>query len=679
MVLDERYPNPDVDAKVLLVSMPFGPLMMPSIGLGLLKEVLRRHQVRANVFYFNIDFAKLIGPKVYSKIAAGAPANHDLAGEWLFSHTLFEGRRADPRDYIDAVLMGGQKAHRKDRGSLRAPSEEFIAELLSARDHALTFIEGCVDRLLALDPKIVGFTSVFQQNVASLAVARRLKELRPSVFTMLGGANCESVMGKEMLERFSFVDAVISGEAEETLPAVVRCVLAGTALPEIPGAMLRAAKKKLSLVTGTKTTSTAALSNMDALPTPNYDEYFEQFTGADLKIESPPHVLFETARGCWWGEKNHCTFCGLNGETMAFRSKSAARALEELKEITSRHPGHPVSVVDNILSMSYFRDFVPALAEQGLDADLFYEVKSNLTKDQVRLLSEARISRIQPGVESLSDQVLTIMRKGVRAIQNVQLLKWCKEFGIKPEWNFLWGFPGEDPGEYEKMARLVPRLGHLPPPHGGNPIRLDRFSPNFTQSDQLGFKDVEPYPAYGFVYDLPEEALGNMAYYFTYEYKDGRRVPEYVAPLAATLPQWQEEYEGSDLLAVDKGEHLLLLDFRSCAATTVRVLDGFDRWLYLECDAARTVDALVARAVQAGIPDADSARVRAALGQFDSDGLMLSDGRLHLSLAIPLGVYSPGARVLEKILGLSGGADAPDADTLDSAPDSSQAVVAQRG
>ena len=45
--------------------------------------------------------------------------------------------------------------------------------------------------------------------------------------------------------------------------------------------------------------------------------------------------------------------------------------------------------------------------------------------------------RIQPGIESLSDHVLKLMRKGTTALQNIQLLKWCREYGVQPEWNLL--------------------------------------------------------------------------------------------------------------------------------------------------------------------------------------------------------------------------------------------------
>ena len=131
--------------------------------------------------------------------------------------------------------------------------------------------------------------------------------------------------------------------------------------------------------------------------------------------------------------------------------------------------------------------------------ELFYEVKANLKKAQVRLLRDAGVRVIQPGIESFSNDVLARMRKGVRGLQNIQLLKWCKEFGITPQWNLLWGFPHEPPEEYARMAALLPLLTHLTPPQTASAIRIDRFSPNFDRAEALGFADVQPFaglPAY---------------------------------------------------------------------------------------------------------------------------------------------------------------------------------------
>src|SRR5579872_2764363 len=105
--------------------------------------------------------------------------------------------------------------------------------------------------------------------------------------------------------------------------------------------------------------------------------------------------------------------------------------------------------------MRYFGDFIPELIEAKLGLELFFEVKANLKKEQLRMLRDAGARSLQPGVESLSTSVLSVMDKGVRGLQNVQLLKWCKELGIVPRWNLLWGFPGEPEAEYARMAEDV--------------------------------------------------------------------------------------------------------------------------------------------------------------------------------------------------------------------------------
>ena len=114
----------------------------------------------------------------------------------------------------------------------------------------------------------------------------------------------------------------------------------------------------------------------------------------------PASILFETSRGCWWGERSHCTFCGLSDATMPFRGKSARRAVDELVHLTNRYPGCAVVGVDSIWNVRAFDDFLPELVARRLDVELFYEVKANLKKAQVRLLRDAGVRVIQPGIRA---------------------------------------------------------------------------------------------------------------------------------------------------------------------------------------------------------------------------------------------------------------------------------------
>src|SRR5215212_3244549 len=413
--------------------MPFGPLFYPSIALSLLKAALTREGVKTRIHYFTFDFAQRVGLRFYRGVSDGdRPQQRHLPGEWIFSGSLFPATPEDERNYVESCL---KRKPGKTSPSRRLLSQAAIDGVLRARRAVDGFLDACVERILRDSPRIVGLTSIFQQHTASLALARRLKEASPETFVVIGGANCEGVMGAETVRQFPYVDATVSGEGDLLFPELVRRVLASQSIEGLPGVRTRAS---IDADFATKRFDNApTVMRMDELPYPDYDDYFEQFAATPYTRSWQPGIFFETSRGCWWGEKNHCTFCGLNGATMLFRSKSAERALDELDTLTKRHRGAQVTITDNILDLSYFKDVIPELARLGGKHDLFSEVKANLRKEQVRMMRDGGIRTIQPGIESLSDSVLKLMRKGVSGLQNIQLLKWCKERGVDPVWNFL--------------------------------------------------------------------------------------------------------------------------------------------------------------------------------------------------------------------------------------------------
>jgi len=420
-------------ADVVLVSMPFGELFSPSMGLSLLKGALNRDGVPSVIRYFGLPFARRIGRPLYFDLSTDDRLSaRQLAGEWLFAAALFDRTSEDDERYFNDILRCRSGWVIEDVPPLHPAT---IRRLADSRRHVEPFLDECVEEVLALRPRLVGFTSVFQQHVASLALARRLKERAPNVTIVFGGSNCEGVMGAETVRQFPFVDAAVSGEGDLIFPEIVQRVLKGSPLAGLEGVKTRETVRREFLFGSFD--NAPPVRDMNALPYPDFDDFFDEFNATGFRSTWQPRLFFETSRGCWWGEKKHCTFCGLNGQTMEFRSKSGARALEELTFIVERHPGCEIQVVDNILDMRYFNDFLPALAASDLEVELFYETKANLKKEQVRALRDAGVMSIQPGIESFGDNVLALMRKGVTALQNIQLLKWCTELGVRPYWNVL--------------------------------------------------------------------------------------------------------------------------------------------------------------------------------------------------------------------------------------------------
>jgi ribosomal peptide maturation radical SAM protein 1 len=280
-----------------------------------------------------------------------------------------------------------------------------------------------------------------------------------------------------------------------------------------------------------------------------------------------------------------------------------------------------VLAVDNIMSYGYFRDLLPMLKQRNPGVSLFYEMKANLK----------RVLSIQPGIESLSSHVLRLMRKGVSALQNVALLRMCREYGIELAWNLLYGFPGETPEDYQETAEVIEALYHLKPPGAVARIRLDRFSPNFDFAEQFGFVNVRPNGIYGHLYGLPPGAIANLAYFFEFDYADGHTPAAYVAPALEKIEAWKANRGGDLVKRYGSEPELTLVDTRPGRRSLHFPLNGLQREIYDFCDEIRSLDALEAFAAQrAGRPVA----IGALIAQFLEYKLMLREGGHYLSLAV---------------------------------------------
>lgn len=599
---------------VMFVVMPFADVARPAIGVSLLKPAVGRLGFSSHVEYFNIRLAELIGLPLYNELANSFPTE-SLIGEWFFADAVFGEDIPHESDYISKIL------------SRYTWQKEKIESILLARQHRDRFLEDCVDRIKELHPRVVGFTTTFHQSCACLALARRLKQLPNPPTIIFGGANCEGEMGLQMTRSFPWIDYVCSGEGDVTLPAFVESLLREGKAPPSHG-LLTSAKDQ-------QRTAPEPVGDLDLLPYPDYSDYFERTQASPLQGELRIDVLIETSRGCWWGAKQHCTFCGLNGDTMTFRSKSPQRVLDELGYLLRTYGVNRIECVDNILDLKYISTLFPALSRSGLNLEMFYEVKANLRYDQLAMLYAGGVRSIQPGIESFSNQVLRLMKKGCSGFQNIQLLRWCEEMGIQVGWNILSGFPGESATEYEHMAKLVPLLTHLAPPTGCSPVRLDRFSPFFTQADAFGLGRVRPAPAYYYVYPLGRRELARLAYFFDFDYPNEVHPFEYTLGLSREVNRWLELRalgpEQHPRLDVEwRQDRLVFTDTRPAATAGSHELRGLAAEIYLQCDVSQTVSGLKRQLANGP----EEAEIRKELLRCLNARLMVEEEGHYLSLAV---------------------------------------------
>jgi len=620
---------------VVLVSMPFAEVQRPSIALGLLHASLAGTAIQSEVVYGNFGLAERIGLVAYQAMQL-VPTDH-LLGEWCFASRLFPTSEEKDDEYLNLVLEVRCTG-------FPASLEERKDQMRWVRRQSAAYVDWLAEKIVGKKPKIVGCSSVFQQHCASLALLNRIHELSPETILLMGGANCEGDMGVQTLRSFPWVDCIVSGEADTIFPKLCR-VLLDDGRAATPGSFpdgvvtQRQLKNPFPILSQQPQAAPRSLvHNMDALPLPDYSHYFQALNESTLTNLIKPGLLAESSRGCWWGEKFHCTFCGLNGAGMQYRLKSAARVLEELSELKRLYSVTNIQFVDNILDMSFFKTVLPQLAAADEKFSLFYETKANLKREQVELLARAGVRWIQPGIESLDDKILALLAKGNSTLMNLQLLKWCLELDIDVSWNLLCGIPGESDSWYANMANWLPSIFHFQPPTGLSRVRYDRFSPYHMRPHDFDLT-LEPSRTYPYVYPLSKDALMQLAYSF----EDNQR-PRHMhrafsdepgqQRLQEAVMYWNELWRGSRpvLQVHDDGERLRFVDTRPFAIHQSWTTTGLEAKIYRLCDSARTPAALKSQLTNNG--DVSREEIDAAIGMLLAHKVLLSMNDKLLAIGV---------------------------------------------
>lgn len=507
--------------KIALVNMPFATADIPSLALTQLKSVAEKElgdRVSCDILYLNLDFLNFLGTKLFHAIAVAIQANTSGLGDWFFSADAFPDKPDDPEVYLTRHFS-----------EQRAELGELKQQMLNKRRVVGQFLRSLIDRYRLTDYSMVGFTTMFSQNVGSIAMAKALKKRRPEMVTVMGGANCETPMGAVLCKNVPEIDFIFSGPALHSFPKLIGHLLAGEEdeCHRMPGVLTQ---RKLGETSPGQWREIGQELDIEVEVPLEYKDFFSAFDSKVRDAALRPKIPFETSRGCWWGERSHCTFCGLNGMTMKYRAMSPAKALAQFQRLFEKYSSRAVvfESVDNILPREYLMDVLPHL-ETPEHAILFYEVKADLKEWEIATLSKARVKHIQPGIEALNTTTLKLMKKGTTSFQNLKFLMHCRHYGIMPLWNLLVGFPLEPEEVYEKYYRDIPLLTHLDPPSGAHPVRFDRYSPYHKLAAEYGLK-LRPADFYGMIYPFPQEDLEHLAYFF--------RDEDFQAPYITSTAKW---------------------------------------------------------------------------------------------------------------------------------------------
>lgn len=610
--------------QVALVNMPFSYAKYPSIQLGALSALLKSNGIPVDCHHLNVRFAHLIGVELHESICE----KRALFGEWLFSYLLFRDnpKRAEYPHIFKPVFEQVAQECSKPIGYFEEMATRIAPQFLTRVLTAINWGQY----------KLVGFTSTFDQNVASLTMAKLIKDLYPDITIVFGGANFDGEMGLEHFRAFPFIDLVVVGEGEESFLPLVRRVLGGNTGDYPNGVTYRNGGKIM------QTPKAPLFSNFAKTGPPDYDDYYQLLAELGETAQGLDRILlYEGSRGCWWGEKHHCTFCGLNAQSMKFRAKAPEQVLNEIADLSQRYDAVRFRLVDNIIDMGYIDDVFGRLAANHCDLEVFIETKSNLQKRQIKTLAAGGVKCMQPGLESLSLNQLRAMDKGATPMQNIICLKWSLYYRVTVLWNILLGFPGETNEDYQGQLNLIPSLLHLQPPEATGKFWLQRFSPYFTRPHEYGVRITGPGLAYEYVYDARQIDLKKIAYDFEYELDNWTVDPHLYQELVAAIEGWKRVHKSGDkpFLYYSKApNYVTVYDGRNSKSPTRRRYEGLAALVIEICNESAKSPEQIRTAV-ADRADCSDAILSSVLDILTVHCILYEERGKYFTLAIPENPY----------------------------------------
>lgn len=622
--------------KVLLLAMPFAGVSIPSIQLPILDGYCRKRGIKIETRHLYLKAAEFYGLQNYHSLIH--PPNDSYTAQMVFSRYVFPDHWKKNEEKFRKYY--NQHITKKTKQQLS------FHEYVNRTDLFYQWIFNHVD-WKSFD--IIGFTLNYGQLLPSLAVAKKIKEITFEKKIVFGGSRTVDTLGKNLLGAFNYIDFIVSGDGEDALFFLASDYENYRSIP------------RLMYKTGDKViwNKSEAVVNLDTLPIPSYDQFYDELASISLEIQNYYHYYgrlpVEISRGCWW---NRCTFCNLNIQHHCYREKSVTNILKEIRWLSERYHMMEFQLIGNTLPRTEYRNLFENLKNLKRDFSFFVEARAGqLTSDDYSLMKEAGFMMIQTGIESFSKNYLRKINKGVRVIDNIAALKFCKENEIKNNYNLLVRYPNEESIDFEETKKIVHLLkAYLDPPQLCE-FRVMHGSYIERHPDKFNIERLKYAPIDLIIY--PREFLEKeFAFVFNYKQKNFKTEQ----PWESLVEEWKKERETFDLdciayknminqlifYFVDGGNFIKIYDKRDRQNIKIFMLNALERQIFLSC-----IDIISIEELQKKFNDVPEFKLIAILQSLEQNGLLFVEDNHYLCLPLRYRIHKTSEKMIECLVNIS--------------------------
>lgn len=290
------------------------------------------------------------------------------------------------------------------------------------------------DKLLSRESNIVGITTSTLTYNPARNIVKKVKKEMPNCITIFGGPHV-TVLDKETLKETPEVDIIVRGEGERTLLEIAKTISNNkdNKISNIKGITFRNQNEIIRNV------NRSFIKNLDELPHPAFDHFkLKKYT-----INGKRYLPIITSRGCPF----HCTFCLASKMCgTGFRTRSPEKVIDELEWLKNEHKADIFAFYDDTFTFNMNRayEICEGIKKRGLDLPWDCRTRVDRINPEILLkMREANCQLIHFGIESGSQKMLNIMKKGTTVEQNAKGIKMAKESGIAVAISVVVGYPGE--------------------------------------------------------------------------------------------------------------------------------------------------------------------------------------------------------------------------------------------
>ncbi|MFH1719806.1 MAG: radical SAM protein, partial [Planctomycetota bacterium] len=284
--------------------------------------------------------------------------------------------------------------------------------------------------ILADDPEFIGFSVMYPRQILfSLAIAKFLHSslsvpgrIKPII--VMGGATISALNGQEILNACPFVDAVFEGEGE----AGLGMLCSDRDFSGIPGLTYRGTAGILR----NRKTDTISLNK---LPLPD-------FSGLNLShyFNPEPVVPVVFSRGCKWRK---CRFCAHNFSYSGYRSRNVTQFVDYLSRLNQQVGVRHFYLADQYVDAPDMKMLAEEILNRGLNIcfHIMGRPTNDYTPEVLQTLSKAGCRWISWGIESGSQRLLDISRKGTSVETIRRVIGDSHQAGISNLLMLIFGLP----------------------------------------------------------------------------------------------------------------------------------------------------------------------------------------------------------------------------------------------